>query len=119
MTTAAKRAGAQFETDVVGYLRERGLSADRLAKAGKLDEGDVVFEADNIVVVAELKVRRDKNSALNLGAWLAEAEVEGKHYAAARNLLNEPLTVLIVKRPNKGIGQAFVVLTLEDFIAED
>lgn len=118
MTTAAKRAGAKYETDVLLYLRQIGLTAERLAKAGKNDEGDIVFTSEDMTVVMELKVRRDRNSALSLGAWLAEAELEAQHYADARNI-STPLPVLLVKRPNKGIGDSFVVMKLGDFIDAD
>lgn len=116
MTAAAKRAGAKFETDVLSYLRERGLDSERLAKAGSLDEGDLVIrDGDGATIVAELKCRRDRNTALSLGAWLAEASTEAEHYAAARNS-SVPLPILIVKRPGKSIKDSFVILRLEDFV---
>jgi hypothetical protein len=118
VTSAAKRAGSKFETDVLAYLRERGLDAERLAKAGSLDEGDIVLrDGDGATFCAELKARRDKNSSLSLGAWLGEAELEAGHYAAARGLPDTPLPILVVKRPGKPIAQAFVVMSLEDFVS--
>src|SRR5882724_11962604 len=88
---SAKRAGAEFEVSVLRWLRERGMNAERLAKAGSLDEGDIVFHADeHLSVVLELKVRREKTTQLSLGAWLAEAAEEASHYATARNLAVDP-----------------------------
>lgn len=114
---SAKRVGAKFETDVLGYLRDTGGSAERLAKRGSLDEGDIVLVDDSgAVFVAELKARRDRNSSLNLGSWLEEARREAEHYREARNLPSTPVPVLIVKRPRGAIGDAFVVMRLEDFI---
>lgn len=117
--TAAKRAGALFETAIVRHLRDRGLTAERLPKAGANDEGDVVFEdANGSRFVAELKVRREKTTQLSLGAFLAEAERESLAYASAR-LLHDgaPIPVVFVKRSNKPLDETFVVLRLKDFIA--
>jgi Holliday junction resolvase len=36
------RKGAQFETDVMKWLRKMGAMAERLTKAGAKDEGDMV-----------------------------------------------------------------------------
>jgi len=37
-----KQKGSKFETDVMKYLRKLGHFAERLAKAGSNDEGDIV-----------------------------------------------------------------------------
>lgn len=119
MTSSAKRAGAQFETDVLHYLREKGFDAERLAKAGSLDEGDIVFRDDaDVLVVMELKVRRDKNTQLSLGSYLGEAASEADHYAAARGLADVPLPAVLIKRSNKPLDESFVVLRLKDFVGE-
>lgn len=117
MTSSAKRAGAQFETDVLRWLREKGMNAERLAKAGSNDEGDLVFHADgDLSVVLELKVRRDKTTQLSLGSYLAEAMAEARNYATARSLAVEPIPAVLVKRSNKPLEEAFVVLRLKDFV---
>ncbi len=36
------RKGSQFETDVMKWLRNAGVIAERLTKAGAKDEGDMV-----------------------------------------------------------------------------
>lgn len=115
--SSAKRAGAQFETDVLRWLREKGMNAERLAKAGSNDEGDLVFHADGgLSVVMELKVRRDKTSQLSLGAWHMEAVAEAENYATARGLDVVPVPALLVKRSGKSLDESFVVLRLKDFV---
>lgn len=114
MANDARRVGSQFETDLVGYARGRGLLVERLARAGANDEGDLVL--DNGAYIVEAKARRDAKSSLNLNAWLIEAHTEAQNYARARNRGSSPVPVLIVKNPRHSIGKAFVVMYLEDFI---
>ncbi len=42
MSSYNKAKGSKFETDVMKYLRKLGHFAERLAKAGANDEGDIV-----------------------------------------------------------------------------
>lgn len=114
MTNDARRVGSKFETDCLVFLRDRNISAERLAKAGANDEGDLCLGGGDFI--AELKARRDRNSSLNLHAWLGEAEREAANYAKARNSTSTPVPVLIVKNPNHSIADSFVVLRLKDFI---
>lgn len=109
--------GTRFETEVLRYLRDNGIAVERLAKAGKNDEGDLVIsDANGDLIVAELKARRSKTNPLNLGGWLAEAEREAAAYAEARGSKLRPRPVLIAKRSGKGVKDAFVVMRLETFI---
>lgn len=87
---------------------------ERLARAGANDEGDLSIGEGEFI--AELKARRDRNSSLNLNAWLGEAEREAGNYARARQQENLPTPILVVKNPRKSIGKSFVVMYLEDFI---
>lgn len=116
MANDARRVGSQFETDTLLYFRSSGVHAERLARAGSLDEGDLVI--GDSAFIAELKARRDRNSSLNLHAWLGEAEREAESYRRARNLPSTPVPVLIVKNPRHKIEDSFVVLRLKDFIDE-
>jgi Holliday junction resolvase len=115
----ARAVGSRFETDLLAYFRDAGLSAERLAKAGSLDEGDLFLaEADGGPgFTVEAKARRDRNSSLNLHAWLTEAERESSNYARARNLRDAPVPILVVKNPRHKIEDSFVVLRLKDFIS--
>lgn len=119
MVSAAKRAGARFEIETLQWLREHGMQAERLAKAGSLDEGDIVFhDGADLSVVLELKVRRDRTTGLSLGTFVNEAVVEAEHYTQARNLRVPAVPAVLVKRVGKPIGEAFVVLQLKDFVTE-
>lgn len=109
---AAKRRGALFETSVVKWLREHGLIAERLPKAGKDDEGDIVCFVSGQPYVFELKA----TARLDLPAYWREAMVEAENYAKARNLPTIPPAYVIVKRRNAGIDQAWVIQTLEKWI---
>lgn len=118
LTNNARRLGSQFETDVLRFLRDSGLEAERLARAGANDEGDIILrDGDGSLYTLELKARRDKNSSLSLNAWLKEAMVESSHYADSRNCA-QPLPVVVIKNPGKGIADAFVVMKLKDWIGE-
>lgn len=120
MANDARRIGTEFETDVLLYLRETGHSAERLARSGANDEGDIFLsDPAGLGFTLELKARRDRNSSLNLHAWLGEAEREAECYRKARNLPSSPVPVLVVKNPRHKIEDSFVVLRLKDFIDED
>lgn len=117
MSTDAKQAGTRFETDTLTYLRERGIHAERLAKAGKNDEGDLVMELPSgVEVVLELKVRRSKTTQLSLGTFIREAITEAQKFSFARRRLRPAMAAVLVKRSNQPIGESYVVLRLEDFI---
>lgn len=108
------RKGAQFETDVMKFLRSAGLLAERLTKAGAKDEGDLVVVATGKSYILELKNRK----SLNLPEFWAEAEVEALNYASARGIGEVPLHYVVVKRRNSGIENAWVIQDLKQWIKE-
>jgi Holliday junction resolvase len=108
------RKGAQFETDVMKFLRSAGLLAERLTKAGAKDEGDLVVIATGKSYILELKNRK----SLNLPEFWAEAEVEALNYAKARGIGEVPLHYVVVKRRNSGIDKAWVIQDLTQWIKE-
>lgn len=111
------RVGTRFETDVLQWHRDNGEPIERLAKAGKNDEGDLARTANfNDVVVMELKVRRDATTGLSLGQLHDEAAIEAERFTKARRLPKPAVPALVLKRVRKGIGKSFVVLSLEDFV---
>lgn len=113
----ASRAGAKFETDVLQYIRDQGYSAERLAKAGKNDEGDIVLgPASGHPVVFEAKVRRDKTTGLSLGTFMVEASKEAERYGRARLLRSDPMAAVVLKKVQASIADSYVVLRLEDFL---
>ena len=108
------RKGAQFETDVMKFLRSVGLLAERLTKAGAKDEGDLVCIVAGKTYILELKNRK----SLNLPEFWDEAEVEALNYAKARGIGEVPLHYVVVKRRNSGIDKAWVIQDLKQWIKE-
>jgi Holliday junction resolvase len=108
------RKGAQFETDVMKFLRSVGLLAERLTKAGAKDEGDLVCIVAGKTYILELKNRK----SVNLPEFWAEAEVEALNYAKARGIGEVPLHYVVVKRRNSGIDKAWVIQDLAQWIKE-
>lgn len=112
MSSYNKAKGSKFETDVMKYLRSLGHFAERLAKAGASDEGDIVTIIAGQTYILECKNRKK----MDLPTFWAEAEKEAKNYAKARGLSVEPPAFVIVKRRNASTQQAWVVQPLEKWI---
>ena len=108
------RKGAQFETDVLKWLRSLGFLAERLTKAGAKDEGDIVCVVAGQTYILELKNRK----AISLPEFWEEAEVEALNYAKARGIGEAPLHYVIVKRRNHSIEKAFVIQSFEQWVKE-
>jgi len=114
MSSYNKQKGAKFETDVMKYLRKLGHFAERLAKAGSSDEGDIVTIIAGQTYILECKNRKK----IDLPAFWDEARVEAKNYAKARGISVTPLAFVIVKRKNKGIEDAWVVQDLNQWLID-
>jgi len=108
------RKGAQFETDVMRWLRSAGALCERLVKAGKNDEGDLVAIIGGKQYILELKNRK----TISLPEFWREAEVEAENYAKARGLSEVPLHYIILKRRNAGIEKAWVIQDLQQWLDE-
>ena len=108
------RKGAQFETDVMRWLRSAGALCERLVKAGKNDEGDLVAIVGGKQYILELKNRK----TISLPEFWREAEVEAENYAKARGLTEVPLHYIILKRRNAGIEKAWVIQDLQQWLGE-
>src|SRR5659263_256491 len=117
MSTASRRIGTAFESALVAHIRERfGLRAERLRQAGKNDQGDISVDDVGLVYLIEAKAEK----AINLSGYIAEAEVERKNYCRARGIPESGVMPLaVVKRRGKGIGDAYVVTTLDQFFGRD
>jgi hypothetical protein len=109
MSSYNKAKGSKFETDVMKYLRKLGHFAERLAKAGANDEGDIVTIIAGQTYILECKNRK----SINLPQFWAEAQTEADNYAKARGLPFSPPAFVIVKRRNASIEDAWVITTLE------
>ena len=114
MSSYNKVKGSKFETDVMKYLRKLGHFAERLAKAGSNDEGDIVTIIAGQTYILECKNRK----SLNLPTFWDEAQVEAKNYAKARGMVASPLAFVIVKRRQHGVEKAWVIQDLDQWIQD-
>lgn len=112
MSSYNKVKGSKFESDVMKLLRTLGHFAERLAKAGASDEGDIVTIIAGKTYILECKNRKK----IDLPTFWEEAQKEAKNYAKARGLGEVPPAFVIVKRRNASIEQAWVVQPLEKWI---
>ena len=108
------RKGSLFETGVMRWLREKGVIAERLTKAGAKDEGDLVVIVAGETYILELKNRKK----IDLPAFWEEAMEEAKNYAKARGLEHIPPGFVVVKRRNHGIEKSWVVQDLQSWLEE-
>lgn len=101
MASAAARKGSQFERDVVAYLRDQGFPyVERAYGAGRPDD---VGDLDGIPGWCfELK----NHQRIDLAGWIDEVHRE---QAQARAQFG----VVVVKRRQRPIAQAYVVMELE------
>jgi Holliday junction resolvase len=114
MSRYNKVKGSKFETDVMKYLRKLGHFAERLAKAGASDEGDIVTIIAGQTYILECKNRK----SLNLPQFWEEAKIEAANYAKARGLLLSPLAFVIVKRRQHGVEKAWVIQDLDQWLTD-
>ena len=112
MSTANKRKGSKWETDLVTYLRGKGLKASRLARTGRNDEGDVEVDFGDTVFVMEAK----NAQRLDLAGWSKEAEVEAVNWVKHRDSKYRAIPVVVVKRRNSSTSKAYVVMELENWL---
>lgn len=121
MTTPAshKRRGKTFETDLLRWFRERGYSAERLALAGKDDEGDlVVLDGHHFPHIIEAKAPGE-SGRINLAGWIKEALTERLNYTRARSLLDGGAGyAVVIKARGKSVDDAYVVVRLADYFRD-
>ena len=89
-----------------------GHFAERLAKAGANDEGDIVTIIAGQTYILECKNRK----SINLPQFWAEAQTEAANYAKARGLPVTPPAFVIVKRRNASIADAWVIQPLSEWV---
>lgn len=116
---ANKRKGARWELDIRKGLRaaKKFISVEGLKRTGAKDEGDLyVLLDDNRFIVVEAK---DKGR-FEPGVYMAEAELEAKHFAENRGLDSKQVVpVAIVKRRNANWKKAYVLTTVEHYFGLD
>jgi len=111
LSAANKAKGTKFENDIVEWIRDNAplLRAERLARAGSLDEGDVAITFPGGVLVTEAKNHR----GLALADWIKQSLVEMVNYVKKRKLPPDSVFPLVVaKRRNHGIGQSYAIMEL-------
>ena len=120
MTTrkSHKARGATFETDIKDYARSQGYDAERLARTGAKDEGDVVIRADFLGSIGIIEAKAPGSTGkIDLSGWTGEAQLEAKHYAEARGLDRDAvLAAVVIKARGKSIADAYLVLRLGDIL---
>lgn len=110
---ANKRRGAQYETDLVAYLREQGFDAERTRLTGTADEGDLAIRTDRTVIVAEAK----NTAKHNLAEFVSESEAEAANYAASRGKeVSSVIPVVLIKKRNSAINKSYVVVSLDTLL---
>lgn len=113
----ATRAGKQYETDLMNYLRDRGLDVERLRLTGTEDEGDLLIRQPHQRFVIEAK----RVKAMDLAGWVREAQTERLNYAQHRSIAGHsrefPYFLVVHKARGKGIGGSYVTTTLDDWLA--
>jgi hypothetical protein len=123
MTTrkSHKARGATFESDIRDWFRNHGFDAERLARAGARDEGDVVVKTDFLGSIGIIECKAPgANGKITLSGWTAEAQIEADHYAEARNIDRSAIMpAVIIKARGKSIDDAYLVLRLGDVFGDD
>ncbi len=111
---ANKRRGSAWEVSIRNYLIDQGFDAERLPKNGSTDLGDVSVRMEDehtFIVEAKDTVRPE------LSIWLREAGVEADNYAKHKRKGREFIhPVVIYKRRNHGVEQAYVVMELGEWL---
>lgn len=109
---ANKRKGAGFETDLLSWFRDQGWEfVERLARAGKDDEGDLVIHKASVDIIIEAK--NVKN--ITLSQFIDEAKIESLNYIKHRKSKRDTFGVAVIKRRNTGINKSYVAMELEVF----
>lgn len=118
MTTrkSHKARGAQYETDLKDYFRGLGYDAERLARRGSKDEGDIVVRSDFFGYIGILEAKAPgAGNKIDLSGWQAESKVEAKNYAEARDIkISGVLPAVVIKARGKSIADSYLVLRLGD-----
>lgn len=115
-----KVRGATYETDIREYFRTRGYDAERLARTGARDEGDVVVRSDFLGSIGVIECKAPgAGNAISLSGWSKEAQLEATHYAEARGIARESiLPAVLIKARGKSISDSYLVLRLGDVFGE-
>lgn len=114
MSNPNKAKGTTFETDVVKYLRALGpYEVDRLTLNGSEDQGDIIVKENG---EGHCLIEAKATSRICLPEWWRQATVERDNYAKARGISPDAiLPVVVHKRRQASVGDAWVTLSLKEF----
>lgn len=109
MSSRNKAKGTEWERDLVEHLAV-AHDATRLPRTGAKDEGDVeVRLRDDVRLILEAK----NHKAMQLSDWVRQAEVEADHREQRTKV--PTMGAVAVKRRQKGTGDGYIVMTVDDF----
>ena len=122
MTTrkSHKARGTNFEIQLRDYFRGNGYDAERLARAGKLDEGDIVVRKDFLGSIGIIEAKAPgASNRIDLSGWIKESQVEAKNYAEARGIAEENiLSAVVIKARGKALADSYLVFRLGDLFGK-
>ena len=125
--------GFNAEAELLQFLRDNGIEAERLYLTGKEDEGDLFvsrseidsFGVEHVVdTIIQLKTWAPKNAKGEdrsigpsvIANWLRDLKEQRGHYAAHRGLSELPGGMLIVRFKGRSWNDALVISQLKDWI---
>jgi len=103
MANANKAKGTRWESAIVNHLVALGLGALRKVQRGRADQGDI-----EIREMPDLVIQAKDHGHMRLPEWIDAVAEQGLAAGA-------PIGVVVAKRRNKNVGEAFVVLDLDTF----
>lgn len=112
MSSANKRKGSQWESNIEDYFNSEGFKSRRLPRTGAKDIGDVAIDLGDKTIVVEAK--NVASAWSQMLQFLREADVEAGHYADKYNTDTYP--VVMTKTRQRGTGEGRVVMTIDQFI---
>ena len=125
--------GYSCEAELLQFLRDNDIEAERLYLTGKEDEGDLFvsrseidsFGVEHVVdTIIQLKTWAPKNAKGEdrsigpsvIANWLRDLKEQRGHYAAHRGLSELPGGMLIVRFKGRSWNDALVISQLKDWI---
>lgn len=118
MSEIAKRnarnrgAGKRWQREIRDGGRAAGFDTEETRDTGTRDEGDHVIRDGGRYYVVEAK-----NATLNVTGFIAEAELEAKHFGEHRGLDPEIVhPVVFWKRRGKGFLDGAAILTIREYL---
>lgn len=112
----SRAKGTRFERAVADHLSEAGLSAERAPRWGARDKGDLIALDGGPLSRWTLELKAEVAACdhcgrqrLELARTLNEAAVEAAHNKT-------PHYAAIIKRRQRPIGDAYVVMPLDAFV---